>query len=72
MDIGIQEFLSMKNGFSPNHLVFERNPILPNLIGENNPSSLERGGKEEYLRGTLNAIQESRVAHIQQESEEKL
>ena len=62
MDIGIQEFLSMKNGFSPNHLVFERNPILPNLIGENNPSSLERGGKEEYLRGTLNAEEKRKIS----------
>ena len=62
--------LSMKNSFSPNQLVFGRNPILTNLIRENNPSSLERGREEENLRGTWNAIHKSRVVHIQQKSKE--
>ena len=63
--------MAVKNGFSPNQLVFGRNPVLPNLIGENNPSSHERGGQEEYLRGTMNSIHKSSVEHIQQESEER-
>ena len=64
--------LMMKDGFSPGQLVFERNQYLLNLIGENNPSSLERGEEEDYLRGTLNAIHQARVAHIQMESEDRV
>ena len=36
--------LGMREGFTPNQLVFGRNPILPNLIGKNTSNSLERGG----------------------------
>ena len=36
--------LSLKNSFSQNELMFQRNPFLPSLMGENSLSSLERGG----------------------------
>ena len=48
--------LGMRDGFAPNHLAFGKIPILPNLMGKNNPSSLEEGGEEEFLRRTLNVI----------------
>ena len=48
--------LGMREGFSPNQLVFGRNLTLPNLIGKDTPSSLEREGEEEHLMGTLNVI----------------
>ena len=70
--VSTKDSLRMKDGYSPNQLVFGRNPNLPNLLEENIPSSLESGGEEEYMRGTLNAIHEARVAHIQMESDRKV
>ena len=65
----------MKGGFPPNQLVVGRNHILPNLMGDDKPSCLERGGRgkggEEYLRRMLDDIHRSRIAHIKQESREK-
>ena len=43
--VSAKNSLGMKDGYSPNQLVFGRNPNLPNLLGENTPSSLERGGE---------------------------
>ena len=54
--VSAKNSLGMRDGHSPNQLVFGRNPNLPNVLGENTPSSLERGLKEEYLRDTLNTI----------------
>ena len=59
--VSAKNSLGMRDGYSPNQLVFGRNPNLPNLLGENTPSSLERGGEEEYLSGILNAIHQARV-----------
>ena len=73
MDCGsTKNYLRMKNGSLANQLVFGRNPTLPNLMGENNHSSLERGGEEDYLRGILNVIHKTMVSQIHQESEDKL
>ena len=57
--------LGMREGFLLNQLVFGRNPIR-----KNTPSVLERRGKVDYLRGTLNVIHKARVAYIQMENEE--
>ena len=58
-------------GFSPNVLVFGRNPNLPNILTNkppaNNPVSISK-----YLCENLNAMQAAREAYIQQESCEKL
>ena len=51
--------LGMKDEYSPNQLVFGRNPNLPNLLGENTTISLERGSEEEYLMGTFNDIHQA-------------
>ena len=61
-------------GFSPNQLVFGRNPALPNLVGEesSNPASREKGTEEGFVRDTLNAIQKAREVFIRNESCSKL
>ena len=38
--------LSMKTGFSTSQLVLGRSPTIPNLMGENSSSILERGQEE--------------------------
>ena len=58
-------------GFSPNILVFGRNPNFPttfiNKPPANNPTCLSK-----YIAENLNAMHEARRAHIQQESAERL
>lgn len=61
-------------GFSPNQLVFGKNPILPNLTGEDgsSPASREKGSEEEMAREALNAMHKAREIHIKNESCDKI
>ena len=61
-------------GFSPNQLVFGKNPILPNLMGEesSSPASLENGTEEGMVRETLNAMHKAREVFIKNEACNKL
>ena len=58
-------------GFSPNSLVFGRNPSFPNVLNNrppaNNPVALSK-----YLSDNLNALHSARDKFIQQESSERL
>ena len=77
LEIALSWSIAAKNalnnvfGFSPNVLVFGRNPNLPNILinkpPANNPISISK-----YLCESLNAMQAAREAFIQQESSEKL
>ena len=66
--------LTNQNGFSPNELVFGRNPILPNVTKESGYrlTSLERGQEEELVRDSLNAMHKAREVYIRNESCNKL
>lgn len=61
-------------GFSPNQLVFGKNPILPNLIGEtgSSPASREKGMEEDMVRDTLNAMHKAREVFVKNESCRKI
>lgn len=69
--IAAKNALSNVYGFSPNVLVFGRNPNLPNILinkpPANNPVSISK-----YLCENLNAMQVARESYIKQESSEKL
>ena len=54
----------IKGGFAPNHLVFRRNPDIPNLTRELTPVSTETGGEEDYLRTTLEGMRIAREIHV--------
>ncbi len=62
--------LSSKGGFSPNQLVFGRNPVIPNLVDEEGMSvvSMERGQEEEIVKENLEAMQKAREVTIKNES----
>ena len=66
--------LMNNGGFSPNQLVFGKNPILPNLMGEesSSPASLENGTEEGMVRETLNAMHKAREVFIKNEACNKL
>ena len=61
-------------GFSPNQLVFGKNPALPNLVGEksSSPASRERGMEEDMVREVLNVVHKAREIFIRNESCNKL
>ena len=59
------------HGFSPNQLVFGRNPNFPSCI-TNKPPALEEASASDTVRCILTAIHKARQAFIQKESCEKL
>ena len=61
-----------QKGFSPNQLVFGRNPAFPNMMGELNPAMVEEGNEMQMVRDNLNAMHKSRIIHVQQEAEAKI
>ena len=69
--IAAKNALNNVYGFSPNILVFGRNPNLPNIFinkpPANNPVTISK-----YLCDFMNAMQSARESFIQQESSEKL
>ena len=69
--------LSAKNslqsfyGFSPNQLVFGRNPNLPSVLVDD-PPALEGTSCSQMIADNLNALHRAREAFIQQEASEKI
>ena len=61
-------------GFSPNQLVFGKNPALPNLMGEegSSPASREKGFEEKIVRESLNAMHKAREVFMKNESCNKI
>ena len=71
--VAARNTLFNKNGFSPNQLVFGRNPNLPGSNDKENPAGLrDRDDEEDYIRENLLAMQNSRRIHIMQESDQKI
>ena len=77
LDVALQWAISAKNsltnvyGFSPNTLVFGRNPSFPNYLENrapaNNPLAISK-----YIADNLSALHAAREAAVQQEACEKL
>ena len=77
LEIALAWAVSAKNslenhyGYSPNQLVFGKNPNYPSILYDK-PPALENGTTNELIRNNLNALHASRSAFIQKESCEKL
>ena len=72
--VSARNSLTNNGGFSPNQLVFGKNPSLPNLMGEDSssPASREKGSEESIVREALNAMHKAREAFIRNESCNKI
>ena len=72
--VSARNCLVNNGGFSPNQLVFGKNPSLPNLMGEgsSSPASRERGLEERIVRESLNAMHKAREVFIKNESCNKI
>ena len=72
--VSARNCLTNNGGFSPNQLVFGKNPSLPNLMGEesSSPASRERGLEESIVRDALNAMHRAREVFIKNESCNKI
>ena len=72
--VSARNCLVNNGGFSPNQLVFGKNPFLPNLMGEesSSPASREKGLEEGIVRDTLNAMHKARETFIKNESCNKI
>lgn len=68
--VSARNCLMNNSGFSPNQLVFGKNPILPNLISEegSSPASREIGCEERIIRENLNAMHKAREVFVKNES----
>ena len=64
--VSARNCLVNNGGFSPNQLVFGKNPSLPNLMGEesSSPASREKGLEEGIVRDTLNVMHKAREVFI--------
>lgn len=69
--IAAKNSLENCNGFSPNQLVFGKNPNYPSVLYDKVPA-LEASTSSETVRTNLNALHKAREAFIQKESSEKL
>ena len=72
--VSARNSLTNNGGFSPNQLVFGKNPSLPNLMGEegSSPASREEGSEENIVREALNAMHKAREVFIKNESCNKI
>ena len=69
--VSAKNSLENYHGFSPNQLVFGRNPNFPSCI-DSKPPALESPSASDIVRCTLSALHKARQAFIQKESCEKL
>ena len=69
--VSAKNSLENYNGFSPNQLVFGRNPNFPSCI-TNKPPAMEESSTSDIIRCTLSALHKARQSFIQKESCEKL
>ena len=70
--VSAKNALHNQRGFSPNQLVFGRNPALPDLQKDVNASGLKEENEEDVMRHNLEAIHNSRKIHIMQEADKRL
>ena len=69
--VSAKNTLSSVNGYSPNQLVFGKNPNMPSVL-VNKPPALEGVSTSEYVANTLNLIHANKKAYIECESSDKL
>ena len=70
--VSAKNALHNQRGFSPNQLVFGRNPALPDLQKDVSASGLKEENEEDVMRHNLEAIHKSRKIHIMQEADKRL
>ena len=71
--VAAKNCLHNQRGFSPNQLVFGRNPGLPDLQGEVGIAGLRmKEAEEDVMRKNLEAMHQGRRIHVIQESDEKV
>ena len=70
--VSAKNSLINNKGYSPNQLVFGKNPILPNVMGECSPAMCETENEEDTVRENLIAMKKAREVHIQQEASSKI
>ena len=72
--VSARNSLTNNGGFSPNQLVFGKNPSLPNLMGEesSSPASRERGLEASIVRDALDAMHKAREVFIKNEACNKI
>src|SRR5215469_7839953 len=64
--------LMMKSGYSPNQLVFGRNPYIPNIMEDERTLEAEEIDESNIMGENLRAMHKAREIHIQQESESRI
>ena len=69
--INAKNCLQNSYGFSPNQVVFRKNPNLPN-VPENKPLALENVTTIELVANNLNAVHAATKAFVKTEASEKL
>ena len=69
--VSARNSLSNNSGFSPNQLVFGRNPCYPNVFSDM-PPALNPSPSSDLVRQNLNAMHTAREAFVKYESSEKL
>ena len=72
--VSARNSLINNGGFSPNQLVFGKNPSMPNLMGDNTSSPASREGESEVniVRENLNAMHKARETFVRNESCNKI
>ena len=69
--VSAKNYLSNVFGYSPNQLVFGKNPSLPSVLTDE-PSALENVTSSQVVANHLNAISATRKAIVEAESSDKL
>ena len=67
-----QNSLDNNKGFSPNQLVFGKNPILPNLVINKPPALTEKKAKSKIVEDNLRLMRSAREEFMKIESNEKI
>jgi len=69
--VSARNALSNFSGYSPNQLVFGRNPVFPN-VSEGNPPALDEPEVSEIVKENLCAMHSAREDFIRKESDERI
>ena len=67
-----QNSLDNNKGFSPNQLVFGKNPVLPNLLLDKPPALTEKKANSKIVEDNLRLMRNAREQFIKMESNEKI
>lgn len=64
--------LMLKDGISPNQLIFGKNTFSSNFVGETKYTTLQYDNTADMLRDNLNAMERARSIHMEQEADKRL